>query len=156
MWHVLLPQPYHSYYYCLIKHCLKHCMCLSGGNFPGTIKDCLFISDGHSAWCSINNLCYYLKIYNFVYGPSETCTGNKKIYTKYETKLLFINAICIETVKFQIKLVYQNCHHFYLWWLTPYNCASFLADLPVRQWRNHLQIVGFYMFYTVTAKVTRS
>jgi 6-phosphogluconolactonase/glucosamine-6-phosphate isomerase/deaminase len=23
-------------------------MCLSGGNFPGTIKDCLFISDGHS------------------------------------------------------------------------------------------------------------
>ena len=30
-------------YYCLIKHCV----CLSGGNFTGTIKDCLFISDGH-------------------------------------------------------------------------------------------------------------
>ena len=28
-------------------------MCLSGGNFPGTIKDCLFISDGHSPWCSV-------------------------------------------------------------------------------------------------------
>jgi len=59
MGHVLWPQPYHSLYYCLIKHCLKHCVCLSDGHFPQ---------------CAINNMCYYLKIDNFLHSQSEICT----------------------------------------------------------------------------------
>jgi len=45
-------------------------MFLSGSHSPGTTKNCLVISDGHSPRCSINNLCYYLNSDS----QSETCT----------------------------------------------------------------------------------
>ena len=45
MGHVLLPQPYHwiwivlcgSLYYCLKKHCLKHCVCFYQAGIPQEI-----------------------------------------------------------------------------------------------------------------------